>query len=218
MLKEIYFETALRWHLYRKWRRPPRPSKQAEYEFHRVMRKLPSGSLFLDLGANVGHVTKHALDYGMQVIAFEPDPEARQILTKRFGDNRNLTIIPKAVGGSARTATFYQSSGIDVDVDRTQGSSIFETSHNGTGRSFEVEVVDIVQFLHGKPVAVIKMDIEGAEVECIEAILDAGIHRSIERIFVETHEGYVPDLAARTGKLRHRIAREGISNINLDWG
>ena len=81
-------------------------------------------------------------------------------------------------------------------------------------------MVDLVQFLRGldEPVAVVKMDIEGSEAECIESILDAGIHRSIGQILVETHERFSPDLAAQINRLRDRIGREGIRNINLNWG
>lgn len=218
MLKESYLEFAVRWHLYRKWHMPPRPNRQAEYDFHRTMKTVRAGGLFIDLGANVGDVTRHALDYGMRVIAFEPDPVARQVLTARFGKSSRVTIIPKAIGGSARTAIFHQAS--KIDATRTEASSLFETKHNAKGTAFEVEVVDIVQFLRGlqEPIAVIKMDIEGAEAECLEAIMDAGIHHSIGKILVETHERFSPDLAERIGNLRDRIEREGIRNINMDWG
>jgi len=219
MLKESYFEFTVRWHLYRKWHMPPKPNRQAEYDFHRIMKAAPAGGLFIDLGANVGDVTRHALNYGMKVVAFEPDPTARKVLTKRFGGDDRVTIIPKAVGGSARTAKFYQPSGSD-NIGRTEGSSLVETSLHVNGSIFEVEVVDIVQFLRGlhEPIAVVKMDIEGAEAECIDAILNAGIHRSIGQVLVETHERFSPELADKIGQLRHRISRESIRNINLDWG
>ncbi|MER9208828.1 MULTISPECIES: FkbM family methyltransferase [unclassified Mesorhizobium] len=218
MLRESYFEFMLRWYAYRRWHRPPRRVRQAEYDFHQLMKKLPADSLFIDLGANIGDVTGHVLAYGMRVIAFEPDPVARQILTTRFGNNDRVTIIPKAVGGSARTATFHQRPDVS-DLRRTESSSLIQTHEHTNGKSFEVEVVDLVQFLQGlhEPIAIVKMDIEGAEAECIEAMLDAGIHRSIGQILVETHERFSPDLADRIGKLRGRIAQEGIRNINLDW-
>lgn len=218
MLKESYLEFAVRWHLYRKWHRPPKPSRQAEYDFHQIMKKTPAGSLVLDLGANVGDVTGHALNYGMRVIAFEPDPVARKILTARFGNSDRVAIIPKAIGGAARTAMFHQAS--ETDPARTEASSFFETKHNAQGPMLNVEVVDIVQFLRDlkEPVAIIKMDIEGAEAECVEAILDAEMHQSIGQVLVETHERFSPELAARIGKLRERIALTGIANINLNWG
>lgn len=87
------------------------------------------------------------------------------------------------------------------------------------GNSFEVEVIDLVDFLRnvGEPVSVLKMDIEGAEVECIESILDSGIHKSIGQILVETHEEIFTDLVDRTRALRERIEHEKIMNIDLSW-
>jgi len=218
MLRESYFEFMLKWYAYRRWQRPPRRLRQAEYDFHQIMRKVPAGSLFIDLGANVGDVTGHALAYGVRVFAFEPDPIARKTLAKRFGGNDRVTIIPKAVGGSARKAQFHQRPDVN-DGRRTESSSLIQTHEHENGNSFEVEVVDLVAFLQGLdgPIAVVKMDIEGAEAECIEAMLDAGLHHSIGQIWVETHERFSPELAERIGKLRDRIARENISNINLDW-
>lgn len=219
MLKESYIEFMLRWHLYRRWHRPQRPKRLAEYNFHKTMKTVPPGGLFIDLGANVGDVTRHALSYGMKVIAFEPDPVAGLALTKRFGDNERVTIILKAVGGLAGKANLHQVPDTK-DIGMTEWSSLFRAPAHASGESFEVEVVDLVQFLRDlrEPVAVVKMDIEGAEAECIERMLDDGIYRSIGQVWVETHERFSPDLAERIRALRDRIRREEIHNINLDWG
>ncbi|MDG4883924.1 FkbM family methyltransferase [Mesorhizobium sp. WSM4884] len=219
MLQESYLEFILRWHLYRRWHRPPRPKRQAEFDFHRLMKSLPRRGLFIDLGANVGDVTRHALSYGMRVIAFEPDPTALEILRDRFGSDERVTIIPKAVGGSARTAILHQRPDTQ-NVRMTEWSSLFEVPEHANGRAVEVEVIDLVPFLKGleEPISVIKMDIEGAEAECIEAMLDDGIYRSIGHVLVETHERLSQDLADRIAALRDRIGRGGIKNIDLGWG
>ncbi|MBZ9661954.1 FkbM family methyltransferase [Mesorhizobium sp. ESP-6-4] len=219
MLQESYLEFILRWHLYRRWHRPPRPKRQAEFNFHQLMKATSPNGLFIDLGANVGDVTRHALSYGMKVIAFEPDPTALKMLTRRFGDDKRVTIIPKAVGGSARKATLHQRPDTQ-NIRMTEWSSLFEVPAHAKGSAFEVEVVDLVEFLKAirDPIAIVKMDIEGAEVECIEAMLDEGIYRSIGRILVETHERLSPDLDVRIRALRERISRENIANIDLDWG
>ncbi|WP_434721994.1 FkbM family methyltransferase [Mesorhizobium sp. RIZ17] len=219
MLQESYLEFVLRWHLYRRWHRPPRPKRQAEFNFHQLMKATPAGGLFIDLGANVGDVTRHALSYGMRVIAFEPDPTALEMLTRRFGSDKRVTIVPKAVGGSARKATLHQRPDTR-NVRMTEWSSLFEVSAHAKGPTFAVEVIDLVEFLKDirEPIAIVKMDIEGAEAECIEAMLNDGVYRSIGRILVETHERLSPDLAIRIRALRDRISRENITNIDLDWG
>ncbi|CDX19537.1 hypothetical protein MPLB_1790015 [Mesorhizobium sp. ORS 3324] len=50
---------------------------------------------------------------------------------------------------------------------------------------------------------------------CIESMLDDGIHRSIGHSPVETLARLLQDLANGIAKLRDRIGREGINNIDL---
>ncbi|MBE1208097.1 FkbM family methyltransferase [Aminobacter carboxidus] len=219
MFSESYPEFMLRWYLYRRWRRPPNPTRKAEFTFYKLMNSSPRGGLFIDLGANVGDVTNRALGYGMRVIAFEPDPVARRVLTERFSGNDRVTIIPKAVGASARTAMFYQRPDI-ANVGKTQSSSLLETHEHASGSQLEVEVIDLVQFLRDlrEPVSVIKMDIEGAEVECLEVLFESGIYRNIGSMLVETHDRLFPHLSGRLDRIRDRIAAEQLSHISLDWG
>lgn len=104
MFEESRAESIIRWHLYRKWKSNRKASRLAEYNFHKVMSRLPKG-VFIDLGANIGDVTSAALRYRHKVIAFEPDPTALIQLRKRFDGNENVKIIPKAIGGMARVRT-----------------------------------------------------------------------------------------------------------------
>lgn len=214
MLEEGRTESILRWHLYRRWRNPPKTQRLAEYLFYRTLDRAPRNDVFIDLGANVGMVTRRALEYGHRVIAFEPDPAALAELRSRFGANPHVEIVPKAVGATSRTAKLYQR-----PDKQALWSSLHPTDVHEGGGAIEVEVVNVVEFIEGlgRPVTIVKMDIEGAEAECLEAILDSGLHRSIGMILVETHDRFSPELAARLDAIRARIARENITNINLEW-
>ncbi|HEY6631333.1 MAG TPA: FkbM family methyltransferase [Rhizobiaceae bacterium] len=176
--------------------------------------------MFIDLGANLGNVTSAARRYGVDVIAFEPDPAASAVLESRFGSDSGVRIHRKAVGATARTATFYRSPEADADLGRTESTSLFmRPGKHAGGETFEAEVVDVVSFLNAmdSPIGVVKMDIEGAEVECLNAMIDAGLHRRVGSILAETHERFSPQIKAGVDALRERISREGIRNINLDW-
>lgn len=214
MLEESRAEFMLRWHLYRRWKRPPSTRRQAEYSFHKMLDGVAADSIFLDLGANVGHVSAKALEHNLKVIAFEPDPAALTLLRSRFGNNPNIEIIPKAVGASNRAAKLHRRTG-----DLTEWSSLIEFDFHADDLAVDVDVVDLVDFVRQlpRPVGVMKMDIEGAEAECLEALLDSGLHRSVGTILVETHDRFSNELAARLDAIRARIENEGIDNIDLTW-
>jgi FkbM family methyltransferase len=220
MLEEGYLESTIRWHLTRRWRRPPREVRRAERMFHAVMRALPDrNGLFIDLGANVGDVTYGARRYGMNVIAFEPDPDAFSILSRRFEYDPRVILHQNAVGATDRTVTLYRDPHVANDAKASEGSSLIHREKHIGGSSHQVEMVDIVKFIQAVdvPIAVLKMDIEGAEVECLDAIIEAGVHDKIGSMLVETHERFSPELANGIGRIRSRVLSEGINNINLDW-
>jgi hypothetical protein len=83
----------------------------------------------------------------------------------------------------------------------------------------DVEVVDIDAFLKelSSPPIVMKVDIEGAEAELLEALIDSDAYTRIGMILVETHDRFSPELAARLNRIRGRIADQRITNIDLSW-
>ena len=214
---ESRLENTVRWHLYRRWRRRRDPRRVAERMLYDVASRVPRGGTFLDLGANVGLITGAALKLGYKVVAFEPDPHALAALTARFGSHPDVEIVPKAVGAGARSATFHRHP--RADKGNTQASSMFATSYHLGGTQISVEVVDLVDFLKSQPTmpSIVKMDIEGSEAECLEAILDAGLQNSIGAFLVEAHDRVSPDIAHRLDHIRQRIAEGNIRNINLEW-
>lgn len=218
MFEESRTEFMIRWHVYRRWRRPPNPGRKAEFKFYKLMDSIPKGGLFLDLGANVGNITFQALKYGHHVVAVEPDPTALVSLRRRFGSNPRVEIVPKAVGSSSRRSVLFRRPDVGEGT-ATESSSLNETAEHRGGAGVEVEVMDIVQFFQGLPErpAIIEMDIEGSEAECLEALLDAGLHRSVGAMLVETHERFSSDIRTRLDRIRARLAKDGITNIDMDW-
>ncbi len=61
------------------------------------------------------------------------------------------------------------------------------------------------------------MDIEGSEIDILNKIIDKDLHKKIDFIFVETHERFSHSLGIETAKLKLRIKKLKIKNINLDW-
>ncbi|MEY1554899.1 FkbM family methyltransferase [Yoonia sp. R2331] len=182
---------------------------------------LGAGDLAIDLGANRGIFTQKLAETGADVVAFEPDPHAFAALRAAVGESGNVTCLNAAAAAKAGTMTLYRTADFDRDPDRhSTSSSLVAEKRNVTAEAgISVEVVDFVAFLEGRDrdVAVIKMDIEGAEVDLMEALLDHPVAARITQIFVETHERAIPSLADRTAALKARTKGRTRPAVNWDW-
>ena len=194
--------------------------KNAFAEFNRALSNLNKGSYVIDCGANVGEFTKLFLEKGFIVDAFEPDPIAINELKKKCKKNKNLNLFQSAVGLKDNTQKLFRYRKFDEnDPYSTQGSSLLDY-RSGTNKPFvEIKVIDFINYINKqkKEISLLKMDIEGSEIEILNKIIDLNIHDKIKYIFVETHERFSHNLGLETAKLKLRINNLNINNINLDW-
>ena len=194
--------------------------KQAQIIFNKYIEELKKGSLVIDAGANVGDFTKLFLDRGFKVIAFEPDPLAIKELKNKVKNDENLTLHISAIGLNYKTQRLFRYRKFDDDNPAsTQGSSLL-SYRSGVGKpSVEIQVIDFISFLKNlkEKIVLLKIDIEGTEIEILREIINHDFHNSIDKIFVETHERFSHNLGVETAKLKLRIKKMNIKNINLDW-
>jgi len=111
-----------------------------------------------------------------QVFAFEPSPDTAALLRDhlRLNHKRNVTIIQKAVAGRVGEMRFS-----DAGVSRER-----RLDNAGGITVLSVTVDQIVRDLPAP--ACIKMDIEGAEVEALQAAVDC-FRRYRPKLFLATH-------------------------------
>jgi FkbM family methyltransferase len=212
---ESKFAMWWRWHLYRRWRKGP--GYRSFYAFRRYVDAAPKGALAIDCGANVGNATAVMVKAGLRVIAFEPDAICVAELQRRFADEPRVTVVPKAVGGSNRQARLYRE--IVNGKPKTEASSLLLMKHHKPEPVAEIEVIDLISFIDdlAEPVYLLKLDVEGAEAEVLEALLERGVRRPVGRIFVETHEWLDSGLATRLAAIRQRMTGPDFANVDLDW-
>jgi len=226
--------------------RQARRARQAEREAHReAMRTLKDparlaygrgfldgicaalrpGDIAVDCGANVGDVSARLAATGARVIAYEPDPEVFALLRARLGALANVTLIEKGVGAQAGTAVLRRPKGHARNpLAASLGNTVVEgVAYADPENAVTVEIADLVADLQGilrdvAEVALLKIDIEGAEIEVLGALDAAGLLGRIRCTLVETHEVQMPHLADRFAALRAAIAaRHPPSRVNLDW-
>lgn len=205
---------------YLRRRRRPREAVAAT-EFEAALARLPRGAVCVDLGANVGEVTARMVEAGAEVHAVEPDPWAFARLAERFAGTASVHLHNAAVGTRDGTARLKRAPDVESDPARLSvGSSLIGPADwAGRHRSVEVPSVDILTLLRtiGRPVALLKMDIEGAEVAVLDRLIGAPEARQVGEVFCETHEVQMPELRPALRALRRRARASAAPRINLDW-
>ena len=133
----------------------------------------------LDCGSNIGLSILYfkRLYPAAEIIGFEPDPAIHACLERNvrtFGHS-GVTLFRKGVWSSATTLTFSQ-----------EGADGGRIGDRGLGdqRTVSIETVRLRGFLD-RPVAFLKIDIEGAEGEVLRDCRDR--LNTVHRLFVEFH-------------------------------
>lgn len=174
----------------------------------------------MDCGANVGHVTALLADSGADVYAIEPNPYAFDVLARRFATNPRVHCLPVAVAATGGTARLHLHVDAPSDpVTWSTGSSLFVSKPNVDPEAFvEVETIDLQAFLDelGRDVQLLKLDVEGAEVEILERLLASGRITAIDHVLVEMHDR-IPGLEVRAAALRTSLAAPAYRHVHLDW-
>lgn len=187
--------------------------------FDRALAGVGAEDICIDCGANQGVYTARFSECGATVHAFEPDPWSYAQLAPRFAAAPNVTTLNKAVGTQEGRIGFYRNRDFGAAPEAySLASSTIERPGVAQER-IEVPVIDFPAYLRGldRDVAILKMDIEGAEVAILEALMESGLIARIRHVFVETHELQYPDLLERTWRLRGRSRDYPGVEINLDW-
>ncbi len=128
------------------------------------------GSVFVDVGANVGAYSLRALSKGMTVYSLEPNPENVKILRRNAEINRlPAAILEFALGASEGTARMTQNGATSRIIDE----------------GIEVQVRPLDTF-HYPKVDLLKVDVEGYELEVFRGAKDTLV-RCHPDIMIEMH-------------------------------
>lgn len=191
---------------------------KAPKKFKRILNMVDSSDLLLDIGANVGFYSMLMAKTGAQTISYEPNPFAFKELEKVGLSQKNLTIINKAVSNKNQKAKlFLHENHNDNPVKWSSGSSLDERKANVTETFVETDIVDIADILNKNYFKIIKIDVEGAEIEILNRIFEMNLTNKFEHMFVEMHDHKMPHLTDPSNELRDFIKTNNFNNIHLDW-
>lgn len=157
-----------------------------KYYFLNLDKKAP---LIIDCGANIGLATIFFKDLYPQarIICFEPDPNAFQLLKKNIEFNAitNVTLINAALAREEGVTNFYGQ--VQISQPDSRGNSILREwgTQRDISNIIQVKTVKLSNYIN-EPVDLLKIDIEGAEQQVLEEIIDK--LKLVNNIVIEVHE------------------------------
>jgi FkbM family methyltransferase len=188
-------------------------------DFKARLAALDRDAVCLDLGANVGDFTEVLAASGVFVHAFEPDPWTFARLSDRFAGRKRVFLHNAAVGATDGTAALRRNVQFAEDPAKySTGSSIVFADARHDSAAIPVPVLSL-RYVLGEigPVAIVKMDIEGAEFDILDDIFADPAAYDVEAIFAETHERADPLRIAQVDAMRRAAETLAKPSVNLFW-
>ena len=201
----------------------PEPAVQAE-----ILNHLKAGSCFYDVGAHIGYyslVAARVVGQEGRVVAFEPDPDNLAALRENLLRNvlPHVDVIPAAVWKHSGSVAFQRSASESPEISSRRGAVVGANAESIDSGRIEVEAVSLDEIAQDyRPPTMIKIDVEGGEVEAIQGarrliahsrpILLIEVHHQAAATFLqsELQQNYRVDWLASHPKFpfpRHLLAR-----------
>ncbi|MCX2683316.1 FkbM family methyltransferase [Campylobacter sp. MIT 21-1685] len=159
------------------------------------------------------------LHCGAFVYSFEPNRYLNFFLKKKYQANTKIQLFNKAVGHKNFYTQFLTFQGRIL----SQGNRIVSSLQDKeTSEAYEVEVIDLCEFIEtllekNESIYFLKLDIEGAEFELMEKLIQKGLYKAIKYIACETHEYMFEESEKKLAKISNLIKKHKTDNIFLDW-
>ncbi|MGI9450553.1 MAG: FkbM family methyltransferase [Geminicoccaceae bacterium] len=180
-------------HRYRpgQWHEPP--------VTRQILRHLPGTKTFADVGAHLGYYgcIAGALDRDRRVFLFEMNHNLVPLIQRNLDANRlnNAEVVNHPVSDRRKTVSYDRDS-TDAGLSMAEGTATPATP------SHQIETVTLDDFFHERGVVpdVIKMDVQGAELEALkggERLLRD--HHPV--LFLEVHPKVIGDFGATVGEI-----------------
>jgi FkbM family methyltransferase len=200
-------------------REAERLSALAADEGRMLRRLVPSvrdGDTFLDAGANIGTVTLPvAATRRAECLAFEPEPgnAARLAENVELNDLPNVTVIEAALWSAPGTVALRAGgpSGTGTHSVVAEGENGAESDDEAT--AVAATTVDELSERGSRPPDVVKVDVEGAELEVLRGATTTLRARAIRELFVEAHPRRLAERGTSEEDLAAFLAELGYEQV-----
>jgi FkbM family methyltransferase len=172
-------------------------------------RALEPGSLFVDVGANVGLYTIWCIEAGAEVIALEPSRIARERLDSNLKLNGySAEVVPAAVGEAEGT--------LRLTTQLDNQNHLLLSSDSDQVESEEVPVLTLDGLIGERSIDGLKVDVEGAELLVMKGAQRLLAEQRIKLIQLEWNESSVDLLKQDRRPLAELLSSYGYALFRAD--
>lgn len=178
-----------------------------------IVKLAGQGGLLVDVGANMGYFSLlwAGANPTSRVIAFEAAPRNIALMGNNITQNRlseRITLVPKAAGNRSGSIAFE----VGPD-DQTGWGGISAT---GSSTHITVPLVRLDQELPDADIAVLKIDVEGADTWVLLGSEELLRNRRVGTIFFEQHKARMEQLGITKGEAQSFLRGLGYTCVHLD--
>jgi FkbM family methyltransferase len=156
-----------------------------------ISKALPEDGVFVDIGANVGFISRQIARRfpRVRIVAFEPNPRIYPLLQRNLKHYPNCKLLQVGLGATDGILDFFH--GEDSCVGSFVPGYTSEHAGNYLGGAIKQSKIAIttgdVALSEIKAIAVMKMDVEGYEIEVLRGMSRLLAEHTIKTIFFEFH-------------------------------
>ncbi|HKJ33919.1 MAG TPA: FkbM family methyltransferase [Bacteroidales bacterium] len=172
----------------------------------KIVEILESGDTFIDVGANVGYFSKIAskkVGPKGKIYAFEVELENYYALTKNINGHSNINALHLAISNDNSFVKVNHSS-------HSNCHSIVDTDNLLDGKKFSIPTITLDHFwetyLQKRPIQLIKIDVEGAELMVLEGMDHLLTENIINTIIIEFCPRIIQNAGYNIAGLYEKIA------------
>lgn len=149
----------------------PRSSKarvdETEVVAHLLSKRVGEQHVMFDVGAHQGTSAAYFDKLNWTIHCFEPDINNRSKLIKRFGENQNVIIDPRAISERPQRGLEFFASAESTGIS---GLHAFRSSHRVVGKVDSTTVRDVIKNREIRQVDFLKVDAEGFDLSVLKGV------------------------------------------------
>jgi len=170
----------------------------------------------IDIGAHIGLYTlKAARLVGLhgKVIAIEPNPENYEILKLNMKINSLSNILPIRIAISNKN-TIKKLYIPKYSANASFNRNYIESIGNSIEKTIEVRTMklsDLIEKLKLSHIDLIKIDVEGEELNIVKELIESDIIRNIDKLIIEVHKNIINQM-----EITNLLEGQGYNVIIID--